>query len=154
MNWSEDLSTKPGVACSTQAGRTAKTEPAATPKEEWRPVVGHPRYEVSDRGRVRHSTRRKILKPKVTTGGYLAHCLSGGSRGTQRWYETHKLVAAAFLGPCPNGYEVDHVDRNSRNPRLSNLQHLTREANKARILCRRCSGIGHATCGGRAKGRS
>src|SRR4051812_46023654 len=92
-NRTEHRPTKPGAACSTQAGRT----PPQRKTESWRLVVGRPRYEVSDLGRVRHACRRKILKPKVTTGGYAAHCLSGGARGTQRWYETHKLVAAAFL---------------------------------------------------------
>lgn len=45
------------------------------------------------------------------------------------WYSVHKLVARAFIGPCPKGKEVNHKDLNKLNPRADNLEYLTRPQN-------------------------
>jgi hypothetical protein len=138
-----------------QDADVARAGGAGQEAERWRPVAGHPTYEVSDLGRVRRATgghgcrAGRLLKPKVGTGGYLQHCLSGGKRGAQRWIETHVLVARAFLGEPPEGQEVDHEDRDRTNARLSNLRYLTHAANMARKVCRSCGGEGHGHCGPR-----
>ena len=41
----------------------------------------------------------------------------------------HQMVAECYLGPCPNGYEVDHIDANKQNNNIRNLQYLTKEDN-------------------------
>ena len=38
----------------------------------------------------------------------------------------HKVVAECWLGDKPDGYEVDHIDRNSHNNHYSNLRYVTR----------------------------
>lgn len=43
----------------------------------------------------------------------------------------HRLVAEAFLGPCPAGQEVCHFDGNRANPAAANLRYDTRKANLA-----------------------
>lgn len=43
----------------------------------------------------------------------------------------HSLVALAFLGPRPSGYEVRHLDGDSGNPRLSNLSYGTPKENSS-----------------------
>jgi hypothetical protein len=56
----------------------------------------------------------------------------------------HRLVAAAFLGPCPVTHEVNHKDRNRSNPRLENLEYLTRSENLKHAMANgahRCRGI-------------
>jgi hypothetical protein len=40
------------------------------------------------------------------------------------------LVARAFLGPCPEGMEVNHKDTNKSNYRLDNVEYLTSQGNK------------------------
>lgn len=40
-------------------------------------------------------------------------------------HAVHRLVAAAFLGPCPAGQEVMHKDDNPGNARLDNLSYGT-----------------------------
>lgn len=41
----------------------------------------------------------------------------------------HTLVAEAFFGEKPEGYEVDHMDNVRDNNKVSNLQYLTKSEN-------------------------
>lgn len=106
--------------------------------EEWRAVPGYEGlYEVSSLGRVRSldryvpwGTKRafwrgRLLKPTVSGTGYLYIGLAG------RTDTVHRLVAAAFLGPCPPGKQVAHADGDRTNPRLSNLRYATQRENEA-----------------------
>lgn len=43
----------------------------------------------------------------------------------------HRIVAEAFLGPCPPGLEVCHLDGNRSNNVASNLRYDTRKNNLA-----------------------
>lgn len=38
----------------------------------------------------------------------------------------HRVVAETFIGPCPEGYEVDHRDRDSTNNDYTNLRYVTK----------------------------
>lgn len=138
-----------------EAGTSYDEKPAPSSQAEaWRPVVGYEStYDVSSLGRVRRraGTRRtpadRILKPDISTKGYLVACLSGGARCTQKWIEVHALVAAAFLGQTPEGFEVDHENRDRTDARLSNLRFLSHDDNMARAVCGNCGAEGHGRCG-------
>lgn len=91
------------------------------PDDEWRECVGLPGYSVSIFGAVMGP--RKLLRPYRDTDGYLRISAKKTS------YGVHRLVAEAFLGPCPDGHEVAHKDHNRANPRLDNLEYLTHDAN-------------------------
>ena len=92
--------------------------------EEWRPVVGYEgQYEVSSLGRVRSLSSGKMLSTRVGSGGYTRVTLC------HRAFHVHKLVAGAFLGPCPNRQEVRHLDGDRTNCGLSNLCYGTRSEN-------------------------
>lgn len=106
--------------------------------EEWRPVVQDPLYEVSNFGRVRSLDaciwygprvgfgirKGRILKPSIDGCGYLTVRLSG-----KKTAAVHRLIAAAFLGPCPDGQEVRHLDGNRADPVLKNLKYGTPKQN-------------------------
>jgi hypothetical protein len=137
--------------------RSASTDVAA-PTEEWRPVpvdgYGHA-YDVSSLGRVRRvlpamGTRPgKILVGSIGGNGYRVVNLSVGCERFPK--NVHELVALAFLGPPPDGYEVDHRDHDRGNARLDNLRYLTRKANNdcSTKTCGNCGERGHTSCGHR-----
>jgi hypothetical protein len=103
-------------------------------RENWRAVVGYEgHYVVSDSGRVRSLKRRQFdgspnyLRWGNDVDGYASVDLWRDSKPTRK--RIHILVARAFLGPCPLGHEVRHLDGNRKNPRLSNLAYGTRGDN-------------------------
>ena len=98
--------------------------------EMWMPIAGHEGYEVSSFGRVRSLNRMlsdgrrypgKVLTPVMADSGYLRVKLGGGHNGIG----IHRLMAEAFLGPCPEGKEVCHNDGIKTRNRLSNLRYGT-----------------------------
>lgn len=102
--------------------------------ERWLPIPGwEDIYQVSDQGRVwgipRERTRGGILKPiKVNKWGHLEVTLHGGPGVRERWL-IHRLVMLAFVGPCPEGEEVRHLDGNPGNNTLANLAYGTHGQN-------------------------
>lgn len=104
--------------------------------EQWKVIQAHPDYAVSNYGYVKRIVKPKsgrgrvgaILKPRIPGGGaYPSVALSCDGEVTN-WY-LHRLVAHVFIGACPEGYEVNHIDGNKRNPRLDNLEYVTRSGN-------------------------
>jgi hypothetical protein len=101
--------------------------------EEWRLCFGG-FYAVSNRGRVRREvagcgTRAgKILKTKVNGwGGYPTVNLK--ANGAAKTAFVHRLVAEAFLGPCPDGLEVNHKNGDKSDPHAENLEYITHRQN-------------------------
>jgi hypothetical protein len=99
--------------------------------EEWRKALGFGcSYEVSSLGRVRRSTGHTLgrcLAQHMDRKGRMRVCLNSGERFQS--YLVHRVVAAAFLGECPQGFEVNHIDGNRTNNRAENLEYLTSYAN-------------------------
>lgn len=96
----------------------------------WRPIQGHPDYEVSIDGRVRRSSSGKgakaghILAPHTTADGYLRIGLRHDGRHCN--HRIHRLVAVAFLGPPPsNRHQVNHKDGDKTNNQANNLEWTT-----------------------------
>lgn len=48
----------------------------------------------------------------------------------KRRFRVHRLVAEAFLGPCPDGHEVNHRNGNKADNRPGNLEYLTHAENQ------------------------
>lgn len=102
--------------------------------EEWRDVVGYEGwYQVSDMGRVRRVAAGKgakpgmVLKPTEHDRGYQTVVLSREYVKHRRYI--HRLVAGAFIGDCPVGYEVNHRNGNREDNRLVNLEYVTPSEN-------------------------
>lgn len=90
-------------------------------------------YAVSNFGRVKrvmesHGGRSNFIrKPSINSRGYANVCL--GINGRQIVEKIHRLVAEAFIGPKPNGFEVNHKDGNKLNNRVQNLEYVTHAEN-------------------------
>ena len=112
--------------------------------EAWCPVAGYEGlYEVSNHGTIRrvgkaarHGAGRgggarigRVLTPHVARGGYFAIQLWRDGRPETRL--VHRIVATSFLGPLPDGKEVNHRDGDKRNNRPPNLEYVTRSENNA-----------------------
>lgn len=75
----------------------------------------------------------RLLKLKADRRGYPTVGLWANQR--QRRHKVHRLVAAAFIGPCPEGMECCHNDGNRTNNAVGNLRYDTPAGNQAdRIL--------------------
>ena len=111
-------------------------------QSSWRPVVGFESlYEVSDTGEVRRIGKAhrcgkgrggsarlgRPIKPQKHRGGYLAVQL--WRLGKMHRPLLHRVVAAAFIGPCPEGMEVNHIDGVKTNNAASNLEYVDRSQN-------------------------
>lgn len=105
----------------------------ALPAEEWRPVAWYEgRYSVSSLGRVRTNIPRaglseKILRTFPNRKGYLTVSLHADGAG--HTIAVHSLVAAAFLGPKPAGFDVNHISAVRTDNRAVNLEYVTRLEN-------------------------
>lgn len=96
--------------------------------ETWKDVPGHLGYSVSDQGRVR-GKRGTILKPDVTKGGYRR--VSFFDAGLTLRVTVHRLVLTTFCGAAsPDAPVARHLDGDSSNNRLANLQWGTKSENE------------------------
>lgn len=84
-------------------------------------------YEVSRYGWVRNARSGVVLNPGTDRGGYL--CVILTVDGVRKAYKVHRLVAAVFLGPCPEGYDVNHKNGIKSDNRPRNLEYVTRSEN-------------------------
>lgn len=102
--------------------------------EEWRTIPGHPDYDVSSHGRVRSWKAKnsralgtsRLMSPYKHRLGYKRLGIDGGQ------YSVHRLVAAAWHGPCPSDMEVDHINHIRDDNRPENLRYLNRQQNLLR----------------------
>ena len=101
-------------------------------REKWKDVVGSEgRYKISDRGRVKSFALYKsgrVLSTKLRKDGYVSIGLIY-LHGKRRTRSVHKIVADAFLGKCPEGKEVNHIDGIKSNNTLGNLEYVTKSEN-------------------------
>jgi len=101
---------------------------------EWRPVVGYEGiYEVSKFGGVRSlaGIQRKflggVLKLFANEWGYLRVDLQYNKKRKSRL--VHQIVAESFIGPRPDGMEINHIDGDKTNNCADNLEYVTHSDN-------------------------
>jgi hypothetical protein len=96
--------------------------------EEWRAVLSHPLYEVSNHGRVRSTPRGRntgrILKQAIDRDGYCKVTLFDGADNRKR-VSVHHLVLEAFVGPRFGALQCAHLDGNPQNNTPANLAWVT-----------------------------
>ncbi len=95
--------------------------------ETWKDVPGYEgnlqastagRIRCSARGRRRSLDENNIIRPRVRDrSGHLSICIYHGKEE-----QVHRMVAAAFLGPCPEGMMVLHNNGDPADNRPENLR--------------------------------
>lgn len=73
----------------------------------------------------------KQVKVYPNHQGYLGRAMFLDGKYVHK--RVHQLVAECYIGPCPEGKEVDHIDNDKLNNHYTNLQYLTRQENMAKV---------------------
>lgn len=99
--------------------------------EEWKPILNGV-YEITRTGNV-----RRIKGGKGTQAGRLIQVYKGDHYpyfeasidGKRSRRYIHQLLYQVFIGPIPDGYEINHIDADKHNNDLSNLEIVTHREN-------------------------
>lgn len=90
-------------------------------------------YEINENGTIfRNVKSKKQLKIKLDThhsavGYYVTFVHLGGRKNSEiKRVMIHSAVAECWLGDKPDGYEIDHIDRNAHNNDYRNLRYVTK----------------------------
>ena len=97
--------------------------------EIWKDVPGFEGYQASNLGRVKSFVQNKngrILKTNLQEG---YQRVSLAKDKTYKSYGVHQLVMLTFIGDCPKGKEIDHINTIRNDNRLVNLRYCTRKEN-------------------------
>ena len=124
----------------------------------WKPVPNFYGYEVSDLGEVRSWNPRNgrgvkgsafeptILNPTpFKDSKYLRVGMANSTTGKYMTRRVHQLVLESFVGPCPAGHLVMHLDDDPTNNALTNLRYGTPQENLDDMVSkgRSCAGESH-----------
>lgn len=96
--------------------------------EEWKVIPDEPNYSVSNFGRIRNNTTRNIRKFTECPGSRYAK-LHVGRPPHRKHYAIHRLVANAFIPNPENKPEINHINGNKYDNRVSNLEWCTHSEN-------------------------
>lgn len=110
-----------------------------TTQEQWKPITRYKEfefkgnYEISSWGNIRNRETKKELATysNGSGNGYLKTKIYD-TKGKRRALYIHRLVALYFLEALP-GCEINHIDGNSRNNSVSNLEWITHKENVREI---------------------
>lgn len=97
---------------------------------EWKQIRNGD-YDVTPWGHVR-DRRLRTLKAYISVDGYwFVNLLVEGQR---KHVKVHILVAEAFIGPRPEGLQINHKDGVKTNNHISNLEYCTAQENRLHAI--------------------
>ena len=103
--------------------RTAGRSPEP-PRMEVRPIPGQEGYYATSEGTV-IGKKGKEIGSLMKALGYTELRLSNNEK-----FYRHEIVAFVFLGPRPEGFQIDHIDQNKQNDCPDNLRYVPRWINQ------------------------
>lgn len=96
--------------------------------EEYKQIINHPNYSISNFGNVKNNKSGRILKQSIKNSGYYFVSLQI-TNISKKSINTHRLIGEYFLENFDPKLEIDHIDRNKLNNHISNLRCVTRSEN-------------------------
>ena len=81
-------------------------------------------YEVDQTGRIVRNikSKKQLLQRKNDQGYYFVTvCIKGEVKSVT----IHSIVAEAWIGKQPNGYDIEHIDKDITNNHYTNLRYVT-----------------------------
>lgn len=116
-----------GALCS---GRRRVSDAAVDlPGEVWKAVPSIPVLLASNLGRIKRLETERVLSVRTSRNGYTTVGFSYQSN--KRLCLVHRLVAEAWLGPCPCGKSVNHKDGKKANNLPGNLEYVSHGENNS-----------------------
>ena len=105
-------------------------------QEIWKDIEGYEgTYQISSLGNIKSLPRKTnnqfykgIYLKQTLYKGYLKVQLSNHSKS--KWFLVHRLVAMAFIPNPQNKPQVNHIDGNKSNNKVSNLEWVTGSENQ------------------------
>lgn len=94
--------------------------------ERWTKIKRYPKYEVSDKGRVRNKETCHVLSPRNSNGYHTVNLFNGYGASVKA---VHRLVAEAFCEGASKELDVNHIDGCKTNNDANNLEWCTRSQN-------------------------
>ena len=115
------MTTAPPFAEPTRGSHAAALLLCRCGVEIWRTTYESDAYEVSNFGRVRRATTKRVLKGYVNPSGYRQYQID-----RQKLHQSHRVVARAFIPNPESKPTVDHVEPSEKsNNGLTNLRWAT-----------------------------
>lgn len=87
-------------------------------------------YKIKSKGKRRLKQQKATQSPK---GYYQVRLFGPQGDKKGRLFYVHRLVYEAFLGDIPEGKQIDHIDSDTSNNSVENLQILTPRQNMAKF---------------------
>lgn len=95
--------------------------------EKWCIIKEAPNYSISDLGRVINNKTKRLLKIDDSQTYSRVNLLVNGCK---KHFYIHRLVYCSFNQDYElDGFVIDHIDANSKNNKLNNLQKITQSKN-------------------------
>lgn len=106
---------------------------------EWAYIPGfNNRYIISKNAEIKSATgvnKGKLLSPSINKQGYAMIGLqTDPGKQNRKLVRVHRLMARTFLNELKDGDEVNHIDGNRSNNKLSNLEIISRDSNNKKYL--------------------
>lgn len=93
----------------------------------WKNIRDFPNYDINNLGQIRNNKSGYIKKPSISKRGYSVVSLQNNWK--QYLKTIHRLIAIAFIDNPYNKPEINHIDGDKTNYKLTNLEWCTTQEN-------------------------
>lgn len=92
------------------------------------PISGFCNYSITRDGRIYSALTNRFLTPTIPDGRYPTVMLT--IAGKRKRLYVHRLIYSTFVGPIPDGFEIDHINRVKSDNCIENLRCVKHRTNQ------------------------